>query len=65
MNAVVLGFLIRECVQIIQRRAPLIINEIIEAKHPDSDGGRRLTRKEKQAIIVSVLRRIAEEDLDD
>lgn len=51
--------------QIIQRRAPLIINEIIEAKHPDSDGGRRLTRKEKQAIIVSVLRRIAEEDLDD
>ena len=65
MNPLVLGFLIRECVQVIQRRAPLIINGIVEAKHPDSEGGRRLTGEEKRAIIRKVLKRVAEESLDD
>ena len=62
MNPIVLGFLIRECVRIVQTRAPLIVTAIIEAKHPESDGGHKLTRAEKQAIVRKVFTQIASEE---
>ena len=62
MNPVVLAVLIRECIRIIREKAPVIIKEVIEAKHPESDGGRMLTSKERQDIVRVALRRVAEEE---
>ena len=62
MNPVVASLLIRECIRIIKAKAPLIIQEIIEGRHPDSDGGRMLTTKERQDIVRVALKRVAEEE---
>ena len=60
MNPVVLAVLIRECIRILKLRVPGIIEELIEARHPDSDGGRMLTSQERQDIVNTALRRIAD-----
>ena len=62
MNPVVLAVLIRECIRIIRVKAPAIIKEVIESRHPDSDGGRMLTTNERQDIVRVALTRAAEED---
>lgn len=62
MNPVVLAVLIRECIRIIKEKAPAIIKEVIEAKHPDSDGGRMLTSQERQDIVRVALKHAAEEE---
>ena len=62
MNPVVSAVLIRECIRIIRVKAPDIIREIIEARHPKSDGGRMLTSQERQNIIRVVLKRVSDEE---
>jgi len=62
MNPVVLAVLIRECIRIIKEKAPAIIREVIESRHPDSDGGRMLTSHERQAIVRVALKRVVEEE---
>ena len=62
MNPVVLAVLVRECVRILKLRAPSIIQELIEARHPKSDGGRMLTSQERQNIIRVVLKRVSDEE---
>ena len=62
MNPVVLAVLIRECIRVIRAKAPAIIKELIEARHPESDGGRMLTTQERQDIVRVALRRSAEEE---
>jgi len=62
MNPAVVSLLIRECIRIIKTKAPYIIEELIEARHPESDGGRMLTTKERRDIVRVALRRVAEEE---
>jgi hypothetical protein len=62
MNPVVLAVLVRECVRLLRLRAPGILKELIEARHPDSDGGRTLTSQERRDIVRVALKRIADED---
>ena len=62
MNPVVLAVLIRECIRVVREKAPVIIKEVIDAKHPESDGGRMLTSEERQDIVRVALRRAAEEE---
>ena len=62
MNPVVLAVLIRECIRVVREKAPVIIKEVIDAKHPESDGGMMLTSEERQDIVRVALRRAAEEE---
>ena len=62
MNTVVSAVLIRECIRIIRVKAPDIIWEIIEARHPKADGGRMLTSQERRDIVNAVLKRASDEE---
>ena len=46
----------------VKNKAPSVIKEVIEARHPESDGGRMLTTKERQDIVRVALSRVAEEE---
>jgi hypothetical protein len=62
VNPVVLAMLLRECIRVVKNKAPSVIKEVIEARHPESDGGRMLTTKERQDIVRVALSRVAEEE---
>ena len=61
-NPIVIAGLVRLCVRFLQRKGPAIGAAIIDARHADSAGGRRLTREERHALARLILSTAADED---
>jgi len=56
----VLAALVRGAVNLITRKGHGIAAKLVAAKHPDSDGGRLLTSKERRDLVLALLVGVAE-----
>ena len=54
------GLVVRVAAGLVATRGPAVAEAIIAARHPDSDGGRRLTKGERKAVARLLLVGIAE-----
>jgi len=60
-HPIVIAGLIRVCVDLIRERGPSIAGALIDARHPDSEGGRRMTRDERRKIALAILSGVVHE----
>lgn len=56
ISPIVVAMVVRQAASLVGRRGPALAETLIAARHPDSDGGRRLTKGERKAIARAILR---------
>ena len=56
----VLAALVRGAINMITRRGHGIASKLVQARHPDSDGGRLLTSDERRDLVLALLVGVAE-----
>ena len=59
---VLVAGLVRAAIRLLSARGHAVAAELIELRHPDSDGGRKITPSERRALVRTILLRVAELD---
>lgn len=60
VSPLIVGMLVRVATGLLVSRGPAVAEAIIAARHPESDGGRRLTKGERKAVAREILFRVSE-----